>query len=76
MIHPHENELEKYTTQEIESKVVKLNRLYFQTTNPSVQDQMVMLIDGYKLELEVRQVAAQKKAAEQQNGLDNLINVS
>ena len=52
--------------------------MYFITENPDVRQQMILLIDGYKLEIESRRAAARRKQIEDQedNSLDDLINVS
>lgn len=62
---------------EIETKIQELSRKYFQTTNPAVRDQIVMILDDYKLELQLRR---SKQWAEQHQkrdtDLDSLINVN
>ena len=78
MIHPHEHEIKNYTDAQLEQKLLKLNQMYFMTENQEMRQQMILLIDGYKLEIEARQVAAKLKAQEDagENPLDDLINVS
>ncbi len=44
------------------------------TNNAQLQEQIIMLIDGYKLELEARNVS--KSLKKDENELDNLINIS
>lgn len=67
--------LEELTTNELEQKILKLNGVYFMTENDNVRQQIILMLDTYKLELEARRV---KEKLEQQrdNGLDDLINVS
>ena len=67
--------LEELTTNELEQKILKLNGVYFMTENDNVRQQIILMSDTYKLELEARRV---KEKLEQQrdNGLDDLINVS
>jgi len=79
-MHPLFEGTSSLTDQEIEDKIILLNRRYFQTQNPQVQTQITTLLDDYKLELESRR-ARQKLDAQQQQengetGLDNLIKVS
>ena len=78
MIHPHQPHLSEFTETQLEEKLLKLNHMYFITDNPDVRQQMILLIDGYKLEIEARRAAARRKQIEDQedNSLDDLINVS
>jgi hypothetical protein len=48
------------------------------TENQDMRQQMILLIDGYKLEIESRRAAARLKQEQEQqdNSLDDLINVS
>jgi hypothetical protein len=39
---------------ELETKLQELSRRYFQTSNASLQHQLVLLIEGYKAELSAR----------------------
>ena len=78
MIHPHENNMKDYTDTMLEQKLLKLNPMYFMTDNQDMRQQMILLIDGYKLEIESRRAAARLKQEQEQqdNSLDDLINVS
>jgi hypothetical protein len=78
MIHPHENNMKDYTDTMLEQKLLKLNHMYFMTENQDMRQQMILLIDGYKLEIESRRAAARLKQEQEQqdNSLDDLINVS
>ena len=75
MIHPHQANLEEFTDTQLEQKLFKLNGMYFITDNEEVRQQMILLMDSYKLELESRQ-ASKKIEQDGNNDLDNLINVS
>ena len=79
-MHPLRTSTESLSDNEIEEKVMQLNRRYFQTQNPQVQHQISVLLDDYKLELESRRAKQRLEAQQQQengkSGLDNLINVS
>lgn len=78
MIHPHEHEIKNYTNAQLEQKLLKLNHMYFVTENQDMRQQMILLIDGYKLELEARRASAALRKQEEagENPLDDLINVS
>ena len=75
MIHPHQIDLQEFTDAQIEQKLFKLNSMYFMTENQQVRQQMILLMDSYKLELESRR-ASKKIEQDGNNDLDNLINVS
>jgi hypothetical protein len=64
--------------QELEKKLVKLNGTYFMTDSDYVRQQMILLIDSMKLELDDRRRrnANKTKPEEPDSPLDNLINVS
>jgi hypothetical protein len=78
-MHPLFENTSSFSDAELEEKVMQLNRKYFQTQNLQVRDQISMLLDDYKLELEARRTRQKLEQQEQQNGesgLDNLIKVS
>jgi len=78
-MHPLRTSTESLSDNEIEEKVMQLNRKYFQTQNPQVRNQISLLLDDYKLELESRRAKQRLEAQQQENGesgLDNLIKVS
>ena len=64
------------SVQELEKKLYKLNGMYFMTDNEDVRQQMILLMDTYKLELEERRLGQKKSAEEPKTDLDKLINVS
>jgi len=74
-MHPLIDDLREFTDSQLQEKVVSLQRKYFSTANPYVQEQITLLIDTYNLEIEQRN-AAKKKQNQNNNDLDNLINVS
>ena len=80
MIHPYVDNLNNLTINELEEKVIELQRKYFITNNPSVQSQISVIIDIYREEIQTRHRAeAQRQRDNQQDGdnsLDNLINIS
>lgn len=76
MIHPGVTDLHELTDQQLEAKLYKLNSMYFITDNEDVRQQMLLLMDTYKIALEERRFAAKKKQENGKDDLDNLINVS
>lgn len=77
-MHPGINDLSQITDTQLEEKLLQLNRYYHMADNPDVRQQMILVIDTYKTELEERRMAAKRKQQEESddNGLDDLINVS
>jgi len=74
MLHPLEDNLDQYTTPQLEEKVSSLSKKFYMTRNPEVKVQMATLIEMYRLELRSRY--AKEMAKNQDKDLDNLINVS
>jgi hypothetical protein len=77
-MHPGITDLSQFSDLQLEEKLYKLNRYYFLTDNTSLRQQMLLVMDTYKVELEERRTAAKIKQ-QQENGdndLDSLINVS
>lgn len=76
-MHPMSEDLSKLTESQIEQKLLRLNSIYFMTDNDAVRQQMILLMDTYKLELEERRVAAKRKQHEQgKDDLDDLIKIN
>ena len=77
-MHPGINDLSEFSDTQIEEKLNKCQRYYFITDNPEVRQQLILVMDTYKIELETRRQAAKKQELENSddNGLDSLINVS
>lgn len=63
--------LSELSDAQIEAKIIKINSLYFMTENDHVRQQMILLLDTFKLELEERRMRARRKQIEQ-NGKDDL----
>jgi|TARA_B100002019_G_C21274135_1_gene604185 hypothetical protein len=74
MLHPIEDNLDKYTNQELEAKYSELTKKFYMTRNPQVKNQMATLIEMYRLEIRTRH--AKEMAKNQNKDLDNLINIS
>ncbi len=76
-MHPMSEDLSKLTESQIEQKLLRLNSIYFMTDNDAVRQQMILLMDTYKLDLEERRVAAKRKQQEQgKDDLDDLIKIN
>ena len=78
MFNPLLDNFNNLSDSEIENKISELSRKYFISRNPQVQQQISVVLDMYKQELQLRIAKARLKDQEQsgENGLDNLINVS
>jgi hypothetical protein len=76
-MHPLLGTLTALSDNEIEQKISDASKRYWQTPNFEVREQISMIIESYKLELETRRL--KQRTESQQNGesdLDNLINIS
>ena len=78
MINPLIDSLADLSINELEEKIVVLQRRYFMTNNSGVQHQISNFLEIYKEELHTRRRIEAQRQAEQNgdSGLDNLINVS
>lgn len=75
-MHPLMEDLKQLKDGELEEKIQSLSKKYYQTFNPSVQHQIVVMLEGYREELEVRRRKVWQEQQENRNkDLDNLINV-
>lgn len=74
------NDLSHLSINEVEEKIIVLQRRYFQATNPSVQSQLLHYLNIYKEEMSTRRANEMQKQKQIQDGdensLDNLINIS
>tara|TARA_S200000501_G_C20805186_1_gene735829 strand:- start:772 stop:1011 length:240 start_codon:yes stop_codon:yes gene_type:complete len=65
------------STNDLEEKIVELQRKYFMTGNLQVQQQISAILDMYIEEARSRRAKSMKKDLENpESGLDNLINIS
>ena len=79
MINPLVDSLADLTVNELEEKIVVLQRRYFMTANPGVQHQISNFLEIYKQEVQTRRAVEYERQKNQENGesgLDDLINVS
>ena len=78
MFNPLVDSFDQLTDAEVENKMLDLQRKYFMTHNPQVQEQISAILDMYREESRARR-AKQYLQQTQQNGetgLDSLINIS
>lgn len=79
MLNPLVDSLADLSINELENKIVVLQRRYFMTANPGVQSQIANFLEIYKQEVQSRRAIEYERQKNQdngENGLDNLINVS
>jgi hypothetical protein len=79
MLNPLVDSLADLSVTELEDKVVVLQRRYFMTSNPGVQQQIQNFLEIYQEEVQTRRAIEynrQKNAENGESGLDKLINVS
>ena len=61
---------------ELEEKILTLNKKFWMTQNPQVKEQITAILDMYKAEMEGRRAKPKIKSQDGDNSLDNLINSS
>jgi len=78
MFNPLLDNFDDLSDEEIELKISELSRKYYISRNPQVQQQISVILEMFKQELNSRIAKNRQKEQEQngENGLDNLINVS
>jgi hypothetical protein len=79
MLNPLVDSLADLSVSELEDKIVVLQRRYFMTGNPGVQQQISNFLEIYQEEVQTRRAIEynrQKNAENGGSGLDNLIKVS
>jgi len=74
MFNPLVDSLDHLTDDEVETSTRELSRKYFQTHNPQVQQQISVMLEMYRAELQTR--LAKKRANLDNPELDDLIKVS
>lgn len=76
-MHPLFEDTNELSDNDLEEKVIDLTKRYWQSANPQVQQQITLLIDSYRFELETRR-SRQKLVNDETNSqseLDKLIKV-
>lgn len=81
MFNPLVDSFEKLSDSEIEEKIIELSRKFWMTHNPSVQQQISVILEMYKEEAKARRASSmvqrtKKNDDDGDSPLDNLINVS
>ncbi len=77
MFNPLVDSLTDLSDNDLEQKTIELSRKYWMTSNPQLQSQISTILFMYQDELSARRAQSmQKSSDDQQNGLDNLINIS
>lgn len=73
-MHPLQSNVSSLSDKDLEEKIQELTRKYFQSTrfSPSISQQILLLLEGYKLEQQERFLIKSKKG---DNDLDELIKV-
>jgi hypothetical protein len=79
MLNPLVDSLEGFTVNQLEDKIVDLQRKYFMSSNPQVQAQISTILYIYKEEVQTRRAIEYQRQRDQEGGekgLDSLINIS
>jgi len=77
MFNPLVDSFDDLTDSEVDDKIQELSRKYWQTKNPSLQQQISTVLEMFKEEAAThRAKQLQKSQTDSESGLDNLINVS
>lgn len=79
MLNPLVDSLEGFTVNQLEDKIVDLQRKYFMSSNPQVQAQILTILYIYKEEVQTRRAIEYQRQRDQEGGekgLDSLINIS
>lgn len=76
-MHPLITNLTDLKDVELENKILDLSKKYWQSRNPEVQHQIIMILDMYNDELKTRRAKIwQQQYQNRDKGLDKLINVN
>jgi hypothetical protein len=78
MFNPLVDSFEQLSDAEVENKLLELQRKYFMSHNPQVQEQIATILDMYREESRARRAKQYQQQQEQngEKGLDSLINIS
>jgi hypothetical protein len=78
MFNPLVDSFEQLSDAEVENKMLDLQRKYFMSPNPQVQEQISVILEMFKQETNSRRAKQYVQQQEQngEKGLDSLINVS
>lgn len=77
MFNPLVDSLSELSDSEIEDKIIELGRKMNMTANPDLQNQVFVVLEMYREEAALRRAKSYQKTNDNDdNGLDNLINIS
>ena len=66
--------LDKYSEEQIKNKLNELTNKYWKSSNPDIQNQIILAIDTFELELKIRKNKLTHDL--DTKDIDNLINIS
>jgi len=75
MFNPLVDSFEDLNDTQLQEKIQDLSRRYFQTRNPGLQNQIVVMLDMFKQEQTARLYKKQNSDNDEDSDLDNLINI-
>jgi len=77
MSHPLLENLSLLSEADLQERLSSISTKYWQTQNPDVRSQMIVIIDELKYELQLRSSKPVENSEDDgDNSLDNLINIS
>jgi hypothetical protein len=77
MFNPLVDSFEDLTDTQLQEKIQDLSRRYFQTRNPELQNQIIVMLDMFKQEQTARLYKKQNSDNDDEDSdLDNLININ
>jgi len=77
MFNPLVDDLSQLSDDEVQQKITDLTRKYWQSKNPHIQSQIVVILDMLKQEQQTRQAKKYQDHKDSDDpDLDNLINVN
>jgi hypothetical protein len=75
-MHPLLESLKDFSDSQLDNKLYALNRAYWITNNAEVRQQMLLIMDSLKVEMEERRITSSRGPNGIDDGLDKLINIS
>lgn len=75
-MHPLLESLKGFSDSQLENKLHTLNRAYWMTENSEVRQQMLLIMDSLRVEMDERRMASNRGSNDLDDGLDKLINIS
>ena len=75
-MHPLLESLKGFSDSQLENKLHTLNCAYWMTENSEVRQQMLLIMDSLRVEMDERRMAANRGSNDLDDDLDKLINIS